>query len=133
NVQKRCLSGVFSGFSGSPSLAALPNDYKTSGDDSPGCDPVRPCHEYVPPWQVILAALSLLGAGILLFEGDGKRDTLFLAFSLTFLAGVMLLVGHEYYCADDYRGPDYPSPKDKQFLHNRENVSQKHLTYTVYL
>src|ERR1039458_9247204 len=66
---------------------------KSCGDDGPSSDSVRPCHEHEPPWRVILAALSVFGAGVLLFNGDGKRNTICLAISLIFFAGVMLLVG----------------------------------------
>ena len=127
------LSVQESALSGSPSLSGLQRDYQTSDNDNPGGDSIGPCGEYVPPWQVIVAALSLLCAGILLVKGDGKSGTIFLACSLGFVAGCMLLSGHEYYCADGKSYPYDPRPEGKQFLHNRENVSRKHLTYTVYL
>jgi hypothetical protein len=48
--------------------------------------------------------------------------------ALIFLGGAMLLVGHEKYGAENYRGPDYPVPETHQSLHNPEIVPQKHLT-----
>lgn len=111
------------------SLTSLPrlHGYSESGqDDGPCSDSFGPCHEFVPPWRVILAVLSLLGAGVLLCGGDGKSNTICLALSLIFFAGVMLLIGHRYYCAGD------DSERAKPFQHNSEIVRLNHLTHPYY-
>jgi hypothetical protein len=42
----------------------------------------------------------------------------------------LILTGHQYYCDDQ---PNHPSEDCQPLQHNEKNVSQKHLTYMVYL
>jgi hypothetical protein len=99
-------------------LATLPSNDNPSSYNGPCSDSFGPCYEYVPPWRVILCACAILYAGFLLFRRRGESGAVFLAMALIFFDRAMLLVGHESYSAENYRGPDYPSPKAKQFLHN---------------
>ncbi len=114
----------------------LPTEDKSRGNNRPCSNSFGPAYEMVPPWQVVVSVLSFLAALFVLVGSiRNERGAVFLAVSLVFFGGVMLLAGHEYYGCDGkpYRGPDYPLPQTEQFLHNKENVSQKPLTYTVYL
>src|ERR1019366_33907 len=54
---------LLSGSSGLSGLVGLPSNDSESENNCPGGDPFRPCHEYIPPWRVILAVLSVFGAG----------------------------------------------------------------------
>jgi IS1 family transposase len=116
-----------SSFAGSPSL---PNYSESSEDNRPCSNAFGPSYEFVPPWQVVISACSFFCAGFLLFRRSREGGAVFLAMSLIFVGGVMLLVGHEEYGCDGkpYRGPDYhPTIQPKQFLHNREIVPQQPL------
>lgn len=105
------------------SLVGLPANDSKSENNCPGGDPFRPCHEYTPPWRIILAVLSIFSAGIILSRGDRKVDTICLTLGLIFFAGVMLLVGHRYYCAGEKNEKEGPFP----FPHNCLIVPHKYL------
>ena len=113
----------------------LPSNYEAGSEQCPSADPFRPRYEYVPPWHILLGVLAFLGAGIILFSGP-KRDfgDLFLAYSLVFCGGTMVLVGHRYYYADDGGYTEGNSYGNRNLLqHNGEIVPQKHLDRLVFL
>lgn len=111
-------------FGRSTGFVALPRDYKSRENDGPGGDPIGPCQEFVEPWHVIVAILGFFGAGVSFFKGNGKSGTVFLAFCFIFSAGVMLLTGHRYDCAD---GNEYPYDPRPISLHIVVIVPQKRL------
>ncbi len=126
------LDSFESGIRGAARLVALPRDHKSSSYNGPNRNPFGPRYEYVPPWQVILAAIAFVLAGILLFGIKRKTaSTTFLAVSLIFFGGCMLLSGHEYYYPYDKSSAPYqcdcPDPYLPQsFKHNSVIVPQQY-------
>lgn len=93
-------------------LVALPANDDASRDDRPDSDPIRPCHEYVPPWHVFLSVCAFIAAGFIIFVIRCKHwSTALIAFALIFDAGLLLLMGHAYYCpGENPNHGQYPHP-----------------------
>lgn len=98
----------------------------------PGCYSLGPSKESIPTWQV---PLGVLLAFIAIFcrgrWGDRPRGDL-LTFFGALLAGALILLGYVDSAPEENYHPEkvfQPMP----ILEHRENVSQKHLTYTFYL
>ena len=126
------LSIQKSGFCSFSGLTGLfRNDYQ-SKNYGPNSDSFWPCYEYIPPGQVILGAIAFVLAGILLFGIKRTSGTTFLACSLIFFGGCMLLAGHKYYCPHDHSTTDYPRKYSdgysaQSFPHNSAIVPQKYI------
>jgi hypothetical protein len=141
-ARPRCNRGILSRFGGSLARVSgllrrdsLPSYSESREDNCPRCNSLRPCYEYVPPGQVALAIISFVLAGVLLFGLPGRwktKGTTFLACSLIFLGGTMLLAGHKYYCPSDKSTTDYPRKypdgySAQSFQHDARIVPQKYL------
>ncbi len=116
-----------------PRLATLPSNSESGQYDCPSCNAFRPAKEFVPPWQVVSSICAFFYAAFLLFCRRSESGAIFCAVVFILIGGAMLLIGHERY--EDYAPykSNDPTPETKQFLHNRENVSQKPLTQIIYL
>ncbi len=105
----------------------LPSNYKSRGNNRPVLNSLGPCYEFVPPWQVFLGVIAFIGAFWCLGLGVEKRDSSYigLACGLIFFGGVMILVGHEYYCPQNQKDHGCPTSQEAPtFQHDGKNVSQ---------
>lgn len=125
----RCSNGCLASF---PSLPT----YSYQGEQQkPGGDTFRPCREYVPYGRLLLAFLCFLSCVYCAHEGARSRLwlALFYALYVVVLSGLAVLLvvsGHRYDC-NEYKRSD--SEYRQKFLHDGENVSQKHLTQPILL
>jgi hypothetical protein len=93
---------------------------------------IGPSKESIPTWEV---PLGVLLAFIAIFARGrwGNRCWVdLLTFFGALFAGALILMGYEDGAPEDDASPKkifQPMP----ILEHRENVSQKHLTYTIYL
>jgi hypothetical protein len=75
---------IFRSFGGSSSHTSLPNNCAEGQHDRPSGDSLWPCCEFVPPWQVVVAAIRFVSAGALLCWAERPLSATFLAFFFEF-------------------------------------------------
>lgn len=122
---------LFGRCSGSARRYALPDDRLKGEQYQPCADPVRPCHEYVPPLRLGLGITFVILGGLILEWRRLGWIRFVLALELGLAAGWLILIDHKSYCGNDRDINSYYG--HKSFQHDLINVAQKHLTYTLYL
>jgi IS1 family transposase len=117
-------------FGSSSSFNGLPDNGSEGAQDGPYRESIRPCYEYVPPRHVFLSILALVIAGFIFCIPHKDWSTALIAYALIFDAGLLLLVGHKYYCpGDNPRSEQYSRPSSQ---HNSISVPRKYLTGNSY-
>lgn len=90
-----------------PSLMALPSYSSQSSQERPRLYSLRPCNEYIPPWQIFIALGAFILAGCLLRSCGSSAVTPYAAVMLVICGGILLFSRNHHY-ADD--GSHHPGP-----------------------